>query len=143
MIFVTEKPVEELNYPIDSDEQWKQLTLLVKRNIKSESIRIEVIRKDCVTSAMFQWLRPWCNVLFFKVTNVDKPDRGALHKNILTRYAGKLYSNTIQDCQKKFVVVSTKKDFDSKRPKFFFSFAVAPFALKKRLFFRTKSLDVA
>lgn len=41
-------PVKELSYPLNHNEQWKQLTLLMKRNIKTESIKIEVTIVKCL-----------------------------------------------------------------------------------------------
>lgn len=47
LISVSETPVAELEYPLDSEEKWRQLSLLLKRNKKEDSIRM-IVRYFCI-----------------------------------------------------------------------------------------------
>ncbi|XP_065201839.1 pseudouridylate synthase 7 homolog isoform X2 [Planococcus citri] len=74
-------PVKELTYPITSDDQWRQLTLLLKRGRKDETIKIEV-------------------------TDVDKEGRTKIHCDIKTKYKNKLLTSTVSEKDdKKYILI--------------------------------------
>ncbi|XKL64884.1 hypothetical protein PGB90_004970 [Kerria lacca] len=98
-INVDDVPVKELSYPLNHNEQWKQLTLLMKRNIKTESIKIEVTIVKCLKC----------------VTNIDKNDRTNLHESIKKRYGNKLFTQTMEDeNKKKYIIIGTNKNVDKR-----------------------------
>lgn len=89
-IDINEIPVKELNFPLCLNDQWKQLMLLMKRNKKEESIKMEV-------------------------SDLNKAERTDVHNAISKKFKGALTTKTVEEADnKKFIIIGTRKSVDKR-----------------------------